>query len=196
MGNCSQKGITVTEKHPNLIRIMMDSGRILELEGPKFAREVIDDFPGYGIFGQGHMAHPLLDLEQLIDGQFYYLLPLGKPRELSSVGTVNEAEPVRMSSSKAMELVTKNLTNGSGVEVLAPPRKGVWKVKLVIGTKQLEEILSEQLNTEALIEQMRMAVKASTPRKSNWGGNLRPILSNVFKMSIDQQSKRVEALAL
>lgn len=56
------------------------------------------------------------------------------------------------------------------VKVL-PPKDGVWRVKLVIDPKDLEEIMSKQVNIEALIEQMRVAA-ISTPRRekgSRWG---------------------------
>lgn len=48
---------------------------------------------------------------------------------------------------------------------------GVWKVKLVIDPKDLERILSEEVNTEAFFEQMRVAAN-STPMKgkSSWSG--------------------------
>ncbi|XP_050230080.1 uncharacterized protein LOC126679170 [Mercurialis annua] len=85
---------------------------------------------------------------------------------------------------------------GPAMEVLRSKQSdGVWKVKLVISSKQLEEILSEQGNTEALIEKMRMAAASSAtiaPRKSksSWGVPWKhSILSNVFKVSpIDHQN--------
>jgi hypothetical protein len=36
-------------------------------------------------------------------------------------------------------------------------RNGVWKAKVVIGSKQLEEILAVEGNTHALIDQLRFA---------------------------------------
>ncbi|KAL3645746.1 hypothetical protein CASFOL_010926 [Castilleja foliolosa] len=50
-------------------------------------------------------------------------------------------------------------------------KNGVWKVKLVIDPRDLERILSEGVNTEALIDRMRFAAN-STPKKgikSSWG---------------------------
>ncbi|KAA8520967.1 hypothetical protein F0562_011640 [Nyssa sinensis] len=165
MGNCSHKAVT-DAKAPNSIRIVTDSGGILELEGPKLVGEVLSDFPGYGIFGQRRLSSPLFDHQQLVSNQFYYLLPLGE--EMSTRGAEDHAaakvtEPMRMSSSPALDLVT----NVSTLEVLPQQRKGVWRVKLVMETKQLEEILSEQKNTEALIEKMRMAASSAnvTPKR-------------------------------
>ncbi|CAA0838236.1 Unknown protein [Striga hermonthica] len=60
----------------------------------------------------------------------------------------------------------------STVEVLPPPRDGVWKVRLVIDQKDLSLILSEDVNTEALIERMRYAANSTPVRgksSSSWG---------------------------
>ncbi|CAK9163086.1 unnamed protein product [Ilex paraguariensis] len=202
MGNCSVKGVAVAQC-PKTVRIMTDSGGILQLEGPKLVGEVLNDFPGYRIFRQGRMSSPLFAHEQLFSGQVYYLLPIVKEkltlatedsRELS-VEDMNESAPVRMSSSVALDLVTNVVAKGSAIEVLPPPRKGVWSVKLVINTEQLEEILAEQVNIEALIEQMRMAASSAsgTPKRmrSFWGvSNWKPILTNIFlKVPSDCQNK-------
>lgn len=188
MGNCSLKGVTDTAKTFNFIRLMTDSGEILKLKGPKLVGEVLHSFPGYKIFGQGHFSTPLFDHEELVGGKFYYLLPLLPDRHqpkkqqehqnpVAEKDEGNGREPVRVSS--------------AAMEVLNPPQKGVWRVKLAISPKQLEEILAEEVNTEALIEQMRMAAAVSlttttttTPRrrtKSSWGGLIwKPILANVL----------------
>lgn len=47
------------------------------------------------------------------------------------------------------------------LEVLRSSEKGVWRVRVAISSEQLAEILSEQANTEAMIESMR-AYAAST----------------------------------
>ncbi|PPS08143.1 hypothetical protein GOBAR_AA12498 [Gossypium barbadense] len=60
----------------------------------------------------------------------------------------------------------ENLSSGSAMEVLPWKKNGVWKVKLVINSSRLEDILSEQVNTEALIEKMRMAAATATPKRS------------------------------
>lgn len=93
-----------------------------------------------------------------------------------------EPESAKKSSFAATEFVD-SLSNGSALEVLPSGGDGVWKVKLVIDTKQLEEILSEQGNTEALIERMRMVASSAslTPRHAKsltW----RPSFSNIFKV--------------
>lgn len=207
MGNCSSLKGTSGEC-PNSIRVLTDSGVVLQFKGPKLAAEILSDFPGYGIFQQGKASVPLSDQEALTNGQFY-LLPLrtqgqkipdnGVSAQIQEMGVAEnlegaeEAEPVKKSFRGASDFV-ENLANGSGggLEVLPCGGDGVWRVKLVIDTKQLEEILSGG-NTLALIETMRMAATASsTPKlqsKSLWGSggrgggwNWKPIFSNMFKV--------------
>ncbi|GMP96704.1 hypothetical protein CsSME_00045229 [Camellia sinensis var. sinensis] len=171
MGNCSAKGVAVAEcPNPNSIRIMTDSGSIIEFEGPKFVGEVISGFPGYGIFGQGHISSRLLDHEQLRGGRFYYLLPLGETTLAHHREEARGLNKESVRTAHPLDVIT-NMKNGLAVEVLPPPQKGVWRVKLVIDTKQLEEILSEEVNTEALIEQMRLAATSSsvTPKRTKIG---------------------------
>ncbi|KAG5022601.1 hypothetical protein JHK85_018943 [Glycine max] len=62
-----------------------------------------------------------------------------------------------------------NFSHGSALEVLPTAKNGVWRVKLLIDPRQLEEILSEQVNTEALIEKMGTAATScstTTPSSS------------------------------
>ncbi|KDP25280.1 hypothetical protein JCGZ_20436 [Jatropha curcas] len=204
MGNCSLKG--VAGDFPNKIRLFTRSGDIIELKGPKLAKDVLSEFPGFGIFRQGNAttSSPLPTYEYLIGGQFYYLLPLeGMPIMLRDTGVANDqvcemdfakkenvglTESPEMSSWKRLDLGKEKVNGpmpGPALQVLPSQRNGVWKVKLVINPKQLEEILSEEENTEALIEKMRMAAAANSaslaPRrsKSTW----KPCLSNVFKVS-------------
>ncbi|CAI9771802.1 unnamed protein product [Fraxinus pennsylvanica] len=143
MGNCSLKAVSDAENQVDFIRIMTDSGDILELKGPKLVREVLENFPGYKIFRQNQISSPLFDHQQLVDGQFYYLLPIRDEKMNPSNGRVED-----------FEAVTR----------LGNRRKGVWRVKLVINSDKLEDILSEEVNTEAFIEHMRIA--AATPGRT------------------------------
>ncbi|GMN31497.1 hypothetical protein TIFTF001_003287 [Ficus carica] len=206
MGNCSPKGHSGT-KSPNSIRVLTDSGTILEFRGPKLASEVLSSYPGHAIFRQGHGSSPVANDAKLLGGKSYYLLPLGKEENVFSnnsfVARTMEAEYVaasaadagKKSSYQATEFV-ENLANGSALEVLPSGGDGVWRVKLMIDTKQLGEILSEQGNTEALIETMRMAASGSatlTPRhgKSGWRSNL----SGLFNKVPADQSRSESAVA-
>ncbi|KAK0586895.1 hypothetical protein LWI29_014059 [Acer saccharum] len=220
MGNCSLKG--TVDCCPNSVRVLTDSGTILEFTCPKLAGEVLESYPGYGIFPRGHASSPLADHERLISGWFYYLLPMEKEKEEKEkqkekkekerenvvcesvfrkqvkqveaekkleVKWVEKIEPPKMSSADFVDSLGDGSGSGSALEVLPSQGNGVWRVKLVINTRQLEEILSEQVNTEALIEKMRMAASSAslTPRRSktSWVVGWKPVFSNVFKVPVD-----------
>lgn len=155
MGNCSLKGVTADCR--NSIRVLTDGGEIIDFKGPKLARDIVNDFPGHVICKRGQAPakasmFPLNEGEWLVNGGFYYLLPLDK------VGAPKM-------STAAADFV-ENLSSGLAMEVLPWKKNGVWKVKLVINSSQLGDILSEQGNTEALIETMRMAAATATPKRS------------------------------
>ncbi|KAL2342658.1 hypothetical protein Fmac_003943 [Flemingia macrophylla] len=176
MGNCSIKGATTGECHHS-IRVMCDGGAILQFKAPKTVAQVLQHYPGYGVFRQGHASSPLSGQESLSYDILYYLLPLKEVQVDqrsccdSSVEGLQRSEQVLKSA--ACDYV-ESLSNGSALEVLPSAKNGVWRVKLVIDPRQLEEILSEQVNTEALIEKMRMAATACTnspsrsPTMSTW----------------------------
>ncbi|GJX63770.1 dihydroxy-acid dehydratase [Tanacetum coccineum] len=170
---------------------------MLEFNSAKPVSDVLLNFPGHGVFRRDQLLSPLDHRELLVGGRLYYLFPLAEDEKDQNMkeNVSSGLEPVRMSTSAVvLQLVTKKLSDGSGFEVLPAPRKGVWKVKLVINTKQLEDILSEEVNTEALIEKMRIAAASSMtvgPRRSKgyWGINLKPIFCNVMnKMVVDDSS--------
>ncbi|KAL2543730.1 hypothetical protein Fot_12963 [Forsythia ovata] len=150
MGNCSLKSVSDAVERFDFIRIMTDSGDILELKGPKLVREVLDNFPGYKIFLdnfpgykiflQNQIFSPLFDHQQLVDGQFYYLLRIRDEK---------------------MNPAYKRFEDFEAVTRLGNRRKGVWRVKLVINSEKLEDILSEEVNTEAFIEHIRIAATAT-----------------------------------
>ncbi|CAI8619609.1 unnamed protein product [Vicia faba] len=161
MGNCSFKGTTGECHHP--IRILTDTGSILQFKGPKTVAQILESYRGYGVFRQGHASWPLQEKESLSYGFLYYLLPL-KDNGQKAGSDERVKNSVRVSACDYME------NSGPAVEVLPySVKNGVWKVKLVIDTRHLEEILSEQVNTGALIEKMRMAATAystSSPTRS------------------------------
>ncbi|KAK7358506.1 hypothetical protein VNO77_00435 [Canavalia gladiata] len=171
MGNCSIKGTTGECHHS--IRILSDNGAILQFKAPITVAQVLQHYPGYGIFRQGHASSPLPHQETLNYGLFYYLLPLKEDQKACCSSEEvseqvqgkevlqNDEQPNKSPSGAASDYV-QNLSSGSALEVLPSAKNGVWKVKLVIDTRQLEEILSEEVNTEALIEKMRMAATASS----------------------------------
>ncbi|OVA14712.1 Protein of unknown function DUF4228 [Macleaya cordata] len=199
MGNCSLKGIAGTISDP--IRIMTDSGGTVEFRGPIQVRNVINNYPGYGIFREGQLSSPLFHHEQLFSSHLYYLLPVPKKETLvkkteevvvvkrkSDLEFGNQAVrsnsfSTRVSSAKESDLGGKNLIVEPALEVLPSLGNGVWRVKMVIDTKQLEEILSEQVNIGELIEKMREVASSSSSTSSTPRRSWRPSFSSVFKVS-------------
>ncbi|XP_010667907.2 uncharacterized protein LOC104884903 [Beta vulgaris subsp. vulgaris] len=158
MGNCSLKSSTSScNRTRTSIQIMTDSGRVIEIKGPKLAQEVLDDFPGYGIYQKGHLSLPLFEDELLMNGQVYYLMPFG----VSSSKSLSFGTPVSANGSLSFRK-----DQSSVFEVLPSRGNGVWRVKMAIDGKELEEMLSE--NAEALIQMMRSAAKSSekSPERS------------------------------
>ncbi|XP_056174092.1 uncharacterized protein LOC130139995 [Syzygium oleosum] len=202
MGNCSLKGDAGKSppKKSGNFRVLTDAGVIVEFQGPKIVQDVLDHYPGYGLFRQGCASSRLPCDERLAGGKMYYLLPLRKEqgqerdmevgRELEAKEDVSPAGLEGRSLGAGLDLVEKFAGGlGPAMEVLPRDGNGMWKVKLAMDTKQLEEILSQQVNVEALIEQMRMAASsASLPpkrAKGSWAVGWKPALSNVFKAGFD-----------
>ncbi|KAM3379890.1 hypothetical protein P3S68_012304 [Capsicum galapagoense] len=170
--NCSMKGVTKDTRKSssdlNYACVMTNSGEILNLKGPKLVRQVLNEFPGYNIFSSNCLSSPLHDQEVLVDGQFYYLQPVIEKENKEEIGV-------------------------SSMEVLPAQQQGVWRVKLIINPQQLEEIFSEEGNTEALIEQMRIAANISSigkhSRSTSCGVNWKSTLPSVFKLPNEKQNK-------
>ncbi|KAJ6426427.1 hypothetical protein OIU84_022102 [Salix udensis] len=106
MGNCSLKG--VVEDCPHNIRILTDYGDIVEFKGPKLAKDVLHEYPGYSIFRQGHASSPLSTHEYLLGGQFYYLLPLQNEQRFSDTEVLSQIHDVGLAKKKvAMEWINE-----------------------------------------------------------------------------------------
>ena len=90
--NCSLK--RVTRVCHNSIWVLTNFGAILDFKGPIKARDILDDHPGYGIFQQGQASSPLQDLECLISGKLYYLLPLREEHKLCKNGVTEQVKNI------------------------------------------------------------------------------------------------------
>ncbi|KAG6412001.1 hypothetical protein SASPL_124658 [Salvia splendens] len=144
MGNCIFKALGAVE---DMAKVVTPDGSVLELYAPITAECVTNEFPGHAIFGSpGRTSPPLLHSESLRAGHHYYLLPAHQANGTAA----GRAPPYRMSVDKLRRLPE---------EAEALPSAGVWKVRLVIDTDRLSEILSQEARTEALIESVRTAAK-------------------------------------
>ncbi|KAF8113563.1 hypothetical protein N665_0048s0024 [Sinapis alba] len=61
---------------------------------------------------------------------------------------------------------------GGTIQVSPQRRNGVWKAKVVIGSKQLGEILAVEGNTHALIDQLRIAAAEASASEIVGGRHL------------------------
>ncbi|KAG6403693.1 hypothetical protein SASPL_135921 [Salvia splendens] len=161
MGNCIFKTLGVVK---DMVKVVTPDGGVMELYAPITAECVTNEFPGHAIFGSPRRSSPpLFQSESLCAGQYYYLLPSQKGKDH---GGDRVAAPYRMS-----------VDNQGKLRRLSEPEvfpkynsTGVWKVRLVIHTDQLSEILSQEARTEALIESVRTAAKcaaAGVPSAAN-----------------------------
>ncbi|KFK35378.1 hypothetical protein AALP_AA5G277600 [Arabis alpina] len=159
MGNCVFKGNggarKIYDKDDSLIKVVTPNGGVMELHPPIFAEFITNEFPGHVIHDSLSLRHsspPLLHGEELAPGNIYYLLPLSSAASTAN-STANSSDqlatPYRMSFGKSPVTAVAN-GSGSG---------GVWKVRLVITPEQLAEILAADLETEALVESVRMVAK-------------------------------------
>lgn len=171
MGNCLFGGLggDVGE----VIKVITSNGGIMEFYAPVTVESITIEFPGQGIFRSHDLFwKPLADHEELSAGESYYLLPLvGKGcRNIVREGHIRSnsipttsvvaSAPYRMSCDNHGMLkrsYTEAFSRYSGGG--GSGRRGFWKVKLVISPDQLLEILSEDGQTQELIESVRTVAK-------------------------------------
>ncbi|KAJ1390807.1 hypothetical protein SESBI_37214 [Sesbania bispinosa] len=184
MGNCAFKGIssTVLDEEKMVVKVVTSNGGMMELCTPITVECITNEFPGHGIYRSRRdlFSEPLHHNEELHAGELYYLLPLNPFSRFSSNKTITRQlslTPYRMSTYDNNKNKNKKL---SAEEAEVFPRRGVWKVKLVISREQLSEILSEESRTEELIESVRTVAKC---------GNGLPSVSNSDHLSVSSSSK-------
>ncbi|XP_047953737.1 uncharacterized protein LOC125209773 [Salvia hispanica] len=149
MGNCIFKALGAVE---DMAKVVTPDGSVMELYAPITAECVTNEFPGHAIFGSpGRTSPPLLHSESLRAGHHYYLLPAHRAKGAAAAAGA-PPPPYRMSVDKLRRLPE---------QAEAFPSAGVWKVRLVIDTDRLSEILSQEARTEALIESVRTAAKCA-----------------------------------
>lgn len=147
------------EQCPNNIRILTNSEGIVEFKSSRLAKDDFNEYPGYNVFSQGRASSPLSAHEFLLGRQFYYLLSfqneqklcdpnvitqvrnMGLPPNKVDMEWINEIEPPKMLYSTAALDHAEDVSNGQALEVRPRLGDGVWRVKLVINTKQMEEIV-------------------------------------------------------
>ncbi|CAI0441830.1 unnamed protein product [Linum tenue] len=185
MGNCLFGG-----GGGEAIRVITSTGAILEFHFPITAGSLAGEFPGHAIFPSHDLFWTPLSLsDHLRPGHSYYLLPnpklppAGNPssslssvkeghvRSKSSPSSLTGLTPYRMSldSNYHQGAMKRSHTEAfslpssvSGGKVRNQEEAGFWKVKLVIGTDQLLEILSHEGSTHDLVRNVSAVAKCGS----------------------------------
>nr|CAD1844277.1 unnamed protein product [Ananas comosus var. bracteatus] len=144
MGNCAFRGFEEGGDSSSTIKVVTANGGIMELRQPVAAESVTNGFPGHGVYRIRSFSSPqqLLHNEELIAGERYYLRPINHPHHTLP----SHAAPYRVSFDRDGSFWKKQEIAQSAV-------------KLVISPQQLNEILSQEARTEALIESVRAVAK-------------------------------------
>ncbi|KAJ9177394.1 hypothetical protein P3X46_012617 [Hevea brasiliensis] len=163
MGNCMFGGLG--GEGGGAVKVIASSGGILEFSGPITAGCITNEFPGHAIYPSHDLFwRPLSLHEDLLAGHSYYLLPLSNTKiggQVVREGHVRSKSipssfvtPYRMSFDYQGMLKRSSTESSSRCN-----NNGFWKVKLVITPEQLLEILSQEAQTQELIENMRAVAK-------------------------------------
>lgn len=158
MGNCLFSQLATVEE---MVKVVTPTGGVMELYAPITVESVTNEFPGYALFATPRrLSPPLIHSENLCAGHYYYLLPIQKTTAGGIGGGDRTPAPYRMSVDNNQAKVRRQAE--SAAEVFPKYNStGIWKVRLVIDTEQLSEILSHEARTEALIENVRTAAKCA-----------------------------------
>ncbi|KAK3018846.1 hypothetical protein RJ639_003474 [Escallonia herrerae] len=169
MGNCLFGGMGDHEDNHGAIKVITSSGGVMEFYAPITVESITEEFRGHGLFRSHDLFwKPIPHTEMLLPGESYYLLPLGhKPSlggQIAQLGHVRSNstptsifEPYRMSFD-GQRMLKRSYTDGWHSRFNSSS-SGVWKVKLVISPERLLEILSQEVRTQELIENVRTVAK-------------------------------------
>ncbi|KAE8725340.1 NAC domain-containing protein 12-like [Hibiscus syriacus] len=173
MGNCLFGGFE-EEVADGLIEVITSNGGIMEFSAPISAGNIVDGFCGNAIFRSNDLlCKPICHHEELLPGKSYYLLPLNSKGNSPSDGDNNivreghvrsksDNVPSSVISPYRLSCDVQGSLKRSYTDILSRYNndgRGFWKVKLVIGTEQLLDILSQEARTQELMENVRTVAK-------------------------------------
>ncbi|XP_027339138.1 uncharacterized protein LOC113852936 [Abrus precatorius] len=120
MGNC----LAMT-KHVKAVRVAKPDGKVLEFSSPIHVKDILTNFPTYGIGVSKKATKPLFPDHELKAGRLYYLLPsLHSPPNLSTL--------------------MKGETGG-----------GIKRIKVIITKQQLEQLVTKQISVEDILSEVQ-----------------------------------------
>ncbi|CAL9237387.1 unnamed protein product [Arabidopsis halleri] len=183
MGNCLFGGLG-DEEEDLLIKVIKSDGGVLEFYSPVTAGSVSHEFSGHALFSALDLLwKPLPHDHLLVPGQSYYLFPnivsdelktfVGSCHVRSNSESLPAITPYRMSLDYNHRVLKRSYTDvfsrNNHTRTRQKEKKtrrrrtiskgGIWKVKLIINTEELLQILSEDGRTNELIESVRAVAK-------------------------------------
>ncbi|XP_023644024.1 uncharacterized protein LOC17895097 [Capsella rubella] len=179
MGNCLFGGLG--DEEDLLIKVIKSDGGVLEFYSPVTAGSVSHEFSDHALFSSLDLLwEPLPNHHLLVPGQSYYLFPnivsdelktfAGSCHVRSNSESFSAMTPYRMSldynhrvlKRSYTDVFSRNNYTRTRQKEKRPTRRrrtsskgGIWKVRLVINTEELLQILSEDGRTNELIESVR-----------------------------------------
>ncbi|XP_010496631.1 PREDICTED: uncharacterized protein LOC104773686 [Camelina sativa] len=210
MGNCLFGGLG--DEEDLLTKVIKSDGEVLEFYCPVTAGSVSHEFADHALFSALDLLwKPLPNHHLLVPGQSYYLFPKIASEELKTfVGSCHVRSnsesfsatmtPYRMSLDYNHRVLKRSCTDVFSRNNYTRTRQkekrtrrrrtssksGIWKVKLVINTEELLQILSEDGRINELIESVRVVAKGENGVTSSiTSGSSENVLSVVHTLDFD-----------
>lgn len=133
MGNClalcnPSSGSCVScpmANHCKVVRVAKPDGKVLEFSSRVHVKDILTNFPAFGVGVSKESAEPLSPEYELKAGRLYYLLPSKRsPSNLTSIGSKE-------------------------------PGNGIKRIKVVITKQQLEKLVTKQISVEDILSEIQ-----------------------------------------
>ncbi|XP_061340562.1 uncharacterized protein LOC133287026 [Gastrolobium bilobum] len=112
-------------KKGKFVRVAKPDGKILEFSSPIHVKDILTNFPVYGIGVSKKASESLSPDHELKAGRLYYLLPsLHSPPSLTSIGNKE-------------------------------PDSGIKRIKVIITKQQLQQLVTKQISLEDILSQVQ-----------------------------------------
>ncbi|KAG2399611.1 uncharacterized protein HKW66_Vig0105360 [Vigna angularis] len=118
-------GSCIMPKKVKIVRVAKPDGKILEFGTPIHVKDILTNYPAYGVGVSKKVTEPLSADHELKSGRMYYLLPsLRSPPNLASLRSAE--------------------TDG-----------GIKRIKVIITKQQLERLVNKQISVEDILSEVQ-----------------------------------------
>ncbi|KAK7282523.1 hypothetical protein RIF29_11370 [Crotalaria pallida] len=101
---------TCISKHDKVVRVAKPDGKILEFSSPMQVKDILNNFPDFGVGVSKEDAHPLSLDHELKAGRLYYLIPsMFSSPNLATQGNTKRIKVV-ITKHQLEQLVTKQIS--------------------------------------------------------------------------------------